>query len=196
MATFTGPLYVATGNPHKAREVTEILAPLRIQVHVPEDLPHVEETGATFRDNALLKAASAAAFLNAPALADDSGLVVDVLGGDPGVRSARYAGEDGDDEANNRLLIERLTALGATDPTARFVCCVILAAPDGSVIAEAEGQVEGVIRWPAKGEGGFGYDPLFFHPPCGVRLSELSADEKNALSHRGNALRALVERLR
>ncbi len=190
------PLYLATNNPHKVREIRQILAPLDVEVRVAEDLPHVEETGSTFRANALLKAAAIAAHLNAPALADDSGLVVDALDGEPGVRSARYAGEDGDDAANNALLIERLEALGVTDPAARFVCYVIVAAPDGSVLAEAEGTVEGVIRWPAKGDGGFGYDPLFFHPPSGVRLSELGADAKNALSHRGNALRALVERLR
>jgi XTP/dITP diphosphohydrolase len=112
------------------------------------------------------------------------------------VHSARFAGEHAAAADNNALLVERLSALGVTDPAAAFVCYVVIAAPDGSILAEAEGRVEGVIRWPARGERGFGYDPLFFHPPSDCRLSELSPEAKNAISHRGEALRALAEGLR
>jgi XTP/dITP diphosphohydrolase len=188
-------LYVATTNAHKAGEIRAILGAVGIEVVLPDALPEVVEDGATFRDNALLKARAAARHLGGLALADDSGLCVDVLGGAPGVHSARYAGEDGDDEANNALLIERLAALGVEDPAAAFVCHVAVAAPDGAVVAEAEGRVEGILRWPALGAGGFGYDPLFFHPPSARRLSELTPEEKNAVSHRGRALRALASAL-
>ena len=188
-------IYVATKNTHKVEEIRAILAPLGYEARIPDDLEDVEETGETFRDNALLKARAAAKALGAPALADDSGLAVDILDGAPGVYSARYAGPGATDQDNNRLLIETLAALGVDDPNAAFICYVVLVDPDGSVIAEAEGRVEGVIRWPAKGGGGFGYDPLFHHPQSGCRLSELTPEQKNALSHRGNALRALAEKL-
>ena len=111
------------------------------------------------------------------------------------LRELIEAEADATDQDNNRLLVETLTALGVEDPSAAFVCYVVLVNPDGSVIAEAEGRVEGVIRWPARGDGGFGYDPLFHHPPSGCRMAELTAEQKNALSHRGNALRALAEKL-
>jgi XTP/dITP diphosphohydrolase len=188
-----GPLHVATTNAHKAEEIRAILAPLGIEVRRPEHLEDVIEDGDTFQANARLKARAAARALGAPALADDSGLVVDVLGGAPGIHSARYAGEGAGDAANNALLIERLSALGVEDPHAAFVCHVVIAAPDGEILAEAEGRVEGVLRWPEVGGGGFGYDPLFFHPPSGCRLSELSREAKNAVSHRGRALRALAD---
>jgi XTP/dITP diphosphohydrolase len=191
----TGRLYVATGNAHKAREIEQILAPLGWDVRVPAGLPPVVEDGATFRDNAILKAASAAAHLGEPALADDSGICVEALDGAPGIHSARYAGEGSSDAENNARLIRELEALGVEEPAAAFVCHVVIVRPDGSVMVEAEGRVEGILRWPALGDGGFGYDPLFFHPPSGVRLSELSATTKNALSHRGQALRALAARL-
>jgi len=194
-ALVEGPLWVATTNAHKAAEIRAILAPLDIAVRQPEYLADVVEDGRSFRDNARLKARAAAAALGAPALADDSGLAVDVLGGAPGIHSARYAGENAADRDNNALLIERLTALGCVDPAAAFVCHVVIAAPDGEILAEAEGRVEGVLRWPAAGGGGFGYDPLFFHPPSGCRLSELTPEAKNAVSHRGRALRSLARDL-
>jgi len=195
-----GPIYVATTNAHKAEEIAAILADALpegrgIDIRPAPEMPEVIEDGETFRDNAILKARAAAAALGAPALADDSGLAVEALDGAPGVHSARFAGDPGNDQANNTLLIERLTALGLADPAAAFVCCVIVAAPDGTILAEAEGRVEGVIRWPARGTSGFGYDPLFFHPPSGCRLAELDAEAKNAISHRGQALRQLATRL-
>jgi len=190
-----GRLWVATTNAHKAAEIGAILAPLSIEVRRPEVLRDVVEDGETFRDNARLKARAAAADLGEPALADDSGLVVDVLEGAPGVHSARFAGPEATNADNNALLVERLTALGCVDPAARFVCHVVIAAPDGSILAEAEGRVEGVLRWPEAGGGGFGYDPLFHHPPSGCRLSELTPEQKNAVSHRGRALRSLAAAL-
>jgi XTP/dITP diphosphohydrolase len=188
-------LHLATTNAHKAAEIAAILAPFGIEVRVPDRLPDVEETGETFAENARLKARSAAAFLGAPCLADDSGLVVPALDGAPGVRSARFAGPDATDAANNALLVKRLEAIGARDPEAAFVCHAVVAAPDGRVLAEAEARVEGVLRWPPRGGGGFGYDPLFHHPPSGRRLAELDAAAKNAVSHRGAALRAIAQRL-
>lgn len=190
-------LVLATTNAHKLAEARAILAEVGIEVLAPpRPLAPVEEDAPTFAGNAAKKARAAAAALGLPALADDSGLVVDLLGGAPGVLSARYAGVGAGDAANNALLVERLQALGARDPAARFVCHVVVARPDGKLVAQAEGRVEGVIRWPARGAHGFGYDPLFHHPPSGKRLAELEAQAKNAVSHRGAALRALAERLR
>jgi XTP/dITP diphosphohydrolase len=188
-------LVLATTNRHKASEIRAILEPLGIRAVVPDGLPPVAEDGATFAENAEKKAASAARACGEPALADDSGLVVPMLGGEPGVRSARWAGEDATDADNNALLVRRLEALGAHDPPASFVCHAVVVRPDGVVQARAEGRIDGVIRWPARGAGGFGYDPLFHHPPSGRRLSELSEEEKNAISHRGRAMRALASAL-
>jgi XTP/dITP diphosphohydrolase len=185
-------LTVATTNRHKAREIAEILEPLGIEVLVPDDLPGVIEDGASFAENARKKAVESAAFLGRRALADDSGLEVEALGGEPGIRSARFAGPGATSADNNALLIRRLEALGLVDPAAAFVCHAVVAAPDGRIVAEATGRVEGVLRWPAAGGGGFGYDPLFHHPPSGCRFSELAAGRKNAVSHRGRALRALA----
>ncbi len=190
-------LVMATTNAHKLAEARAILAEVGIEVLAPpRPLPPVEEDAPTFAGNAAKKARAAAALLGFPVLADDSGLVVDALGGAPGVVSARYAGPGAGDAANNALLVARLVALGVRDPAARFVCHVVVASPDGSLLGQAEGRVEGVIRWPGVGAHGFGYDPLFHHPPSGKRLSELAPEAKNAVSHRGAALRALAIRLR
>jgi XTP/dITP diphosphohydrolase len=189
-------LLLASTNRHKAREIRALLAPLGFTVESPERLDPVEETGVTFRENALLKARAAAALHGREALAEDSGLVVPALGGEPGVRSARYAGEGATDDENNALLVARLQAKGLLDPPARFVCHAVVCAPDGSIRAEGSGEVEGVLRWPPRGTRGFGYDPLFHHPPSGCRLSELEPERKNEVSHRGRALRALAAVLR
>jgi len=190
-------LVMATTNAHKLAEARAILQAVGIEVVAPpRPLPPVEEDAPTFAGNAAKKARAAAALLGLPALADDSGLVVDLLDGAPGVLSARFAGIGAGDAANNALLVQRLTALGAVDPAARFVCHVAVARPDGTLVAEAEGRVEGVLRWPGRGTLGFGYDPLFHHPESGLRLAELSAEAKNQVSHRGNALRLLAARLR
>ncbi len=202
-------LVLATTNRHKAAEVAAILAPFGIALDADPAtaaalapvLARVVEDGATFEHNARKKAAAAAAALGRPALADDSGLVVDALGGDPGVRSARYAGEGASDADNNAMLLRRIAERGvAAGAPAAFVCCAVLCAPDGTVLAEAQGRVEGVVRGPARGADGFGYDPLFHWtgpgaPPGGARFAELEPAAKDAVSHRGRAFRALAERV-
>lgn len=191
----TRRLLVASTNAHKVAEIRALLEPLGFEVLTGTGLPEVVEDGETFAQNARLKARSAAAATGELALADDSGLTVEALRGEPGVRSARYAGEGATDAANNRLLVERLESLGLVEAPATFVCAMCVAAPDGTIVAEALGRTEGIVRWPAAGAGGFGYDPLFFHPPSGRRFSELSQDAKGAVSHRGQALRALARLL-
>ena len=188
-------LLVATTNAHKAAEIREALAPLDIEIVVPNNLAQVPETGATFRDNALIKARAAARAHGVPALSDDSGLVVPPLGGEPGVRSSRYAGEGASDAENNARLVARCEARSLQEPLAAFVCAMVVTAPDGSLLAEGAGRVEGVLRWPALGDAGFGYDPLFFHPPSGCRFSELTRAAKSQVSHRGLALAALLRAL-
>lgn len=155
------------------------------------DLPDVVEDAVTFEDNALLKARSAAAATGILAVADDSGLAVDVLGGAPGIFSARWSGRHGDDDANNDLLLAQLADVSAEHRTARFVCAAALVASDGSETVE-RGEMTGVLLTERHGEGGFGYDPLF--RPDGEQRSaaELSPEEKDAISHRGKAFRALA----
>lgn len=186
---------VASNNEGKVREIRHVLEPLGWEVLRAADLglqaPEVEETGATFLDNALLKARAYAEAFGCAALADDSGLVVDALGGAPGVRSARFAGEPSDDAANNAKLLAELAEVPASERTARFQCVVALVWPDGRVLA-ADGTCEGSIGFEPRGSGGFGYDPLFLPDAApGRTMAELSPDEKSAISHRGSALRAL-----
>jgi len=190
-------ILVGSKNAKKVIEVREILAPLGIRAVIAVNLPDVAETGSTFRENAALKAMAYATFLRAPCLADDSGLVVPALGGEPGVRSARYAGERATDEENLRLLLKRLDERDLREPFAYFQCniAVAVAGPVPRVVLEAEGRVEGLIVPEPRGENGFGYDPDFFHPPSGCTTAELDPDGKNAISHRGAALRALAEKL-
>jgi XTP/dITP diphosphohydrolase len=187
---------LATTNRHKAREIAAILAPFGVEVEVPATLPPVAEDGETFAENAYLKAASAARATGRPALADDSGIAVESLAGEPGVRSARYAGDGASDAANTAKLLAEVAARGLTDPRAAFVCHAVLVAPDGTVLARAEERVEGVVRGPPRGTHGFGYDPVFHFvgpgaPPPGCRFAELSPAAKDAVSHRGRAFRAL-----
>ncbi|MBQ9777693.1 MAG: RdgB/HAM1 family non-canonical purine NTP pyrophosphatase, partial [Clostridia bacterium] len=147
----------------------------------------------TFYENALIKAKTVSEALGCDALADDSGLCVEALNGDPGVYSARYAGAHGDDAANNALLLKNLE--GERNRAAAFVCSLALVFPDGSAPIRANGAVEGEILVSPRGEGGFGYDPLFWYDPLGKTLAELTTDEKNAISHRGAAVRQLAARL-
>jgi XTP/dITP diphosphohydrolase len=184
-------LLIATTNAGKVREIRELLAGLPYEVRSLDELapiPEPEETGETFAENARLKAlyyASAAGML---AAADDSGLEIDALDGRPGVRSARYPGDTYAERFEN--LYREMAASPRRDRTARFVCAVALAAP-GRVVFEARGTVEGEIVNPPRGAGGFGYDPIFLHPPSGQTLAELPADAKAAVSHRGAAFRQL-----
>ena len=183
-------LYVATHNAHKLREIGEILPGFTIH---SED-PGVEETATDFAGNALIKArAIAAVHKGCWVMADDSGLEVAALGGDPGVRSARYAGEPSDTPANNALLLKNLE--GVDDRRANFTCCVALVDPDGGEHV-LTGRCYGAIAHEASGVGGFGYDPLFIPDGYSKSFAELSADEKNAISHRGRALAEVQERIR
>ena len=195
-------LILASRNKKKIREVEAILA-----THFPgirilslDDIGFegdIEEDGTTFEENALIKArtALAASGNRIAAIADDSGLAVDALNGDPGVYSARYAGGHGDDAANNALLLKNLAHLPLEQRTARFVCCIALVYPDGREMT-VRGETEGLIIDDARGDGGFGYDPYFYYQPFGKTFSELTAEEKNAISHRGKAIAKLAERLK
>lgn len=155
----------------------------------------IEEDGETFRENALIKArvAAASGYIG---VGDDSGLEVDALGGEPGVYSARYAGDHGNDEANNTLLLEKLR--GVQDRTARFVCTVACVFPEsyGEDDIIVRGEVEGVIIDEYRGDGGFGYDPIFYVPSLDKTLAQISAEEKNTISHRGRAIEALARELK
>ncbi|MHC4225672.1 MAG: RdgB/HAM1 family non-canonical purine NTP pyrophosphatase [Planctomycetota bacterium] len=190
-------ILLGTKNSHKLREVREILEPLGFRVAIAVNLPHVEETGETFADNAALKAKIFASFLRAPVLAEDSGLVVPALGGEPGIRSSRYAGEPTDDLANLNLVLRRIEERGLREPEAYYQCTLALALPGAPerVIMTAEGEVHGRIAAGPRGNGGFGYDPIFFHPESGCTFGELDPDAKNRISHRANALKELARRL-
>ena len=190
-------ILVGSKNPHKLLEVREILAPLGIRAVIAVNLPDVEEIGTTFAENAASKALAFASFLRAPCLADDSGLVIPALDGEPGVHSARYAGEHGDDEANLRKVLRELGERGLHEPEAYFQCSVAIAvagAP-GEVVVEAEGRVFGRIVAEPRGAYGFGYDPIFFHEESGCTTAELEPERKNLISHRARALRSLAEKL-
>ena len=191
-------LVLASSNRGKLRELSALLQPLGIEL-IPQDefgIEPVPETGETFAENALLKARHAAAVSGLPALADDSGLEVDALGGAPGVRSARYAGEDADDAANNRKLLDALTDVAEGDRTARFRCVLALVSDaEDPAPTVCEGVWEGRILDQPRGSGGFGYDPLFLVPELGLASAELPPERKNAISHRGQALAALREAL-
>jgi XTP/dITP diphosphohydrolase len=195
-------LVIASNNPGKLREIEAILAPLAIEVVTQGalDVPEAEEPHCTFIENALAKARHASRLTGLPALADDSGVCVHALGGEPGVHSARYAEgstseRDEQDRRNNEKLLRALS--GAADRTAHYYCVIVLvrrAEDPQPLIAEAEWHGE-ILREP-RGSGGFGYDPLFLIPELGKTGAELAAHEKNAVSHRGRALVKLVARLR
>ena len=227
-------LILASRNKKKIREMEALLAKYVDDVRILslDDIGFegdIEEDGATFEENALIKARTAmeaaksriaAAQAASPAngagladdriaaaqvaaiaddriaaVADDSGLAVDALNGAPGVYSARYAGGHGDDAANNALLIKNLADVPASERTARFVCCIACVFPDGTSFT-VRGETEGTIIDDARGDGGFGYDPYFYYPPFGKTFAELTADQKNAISHRGKAVAKLAEKLK
>lgn len=186
------PLLIATRNAHKAREFARILPPnfeLKTLADFP-GAPDPEETGTTFAANAAIKAESISAVFPGLVVSDDSGICVDALGGMPGVYSARYAGTHGDDEANNRKMLEELAARPESDKpfTARYVCAISVAKA-GKELACFIGTVEGQITLSPRGTGGFGYDPLFIPDGYTCTMAEISADEKNSISHRGEALK-------
>ena len=187
---------IATHNMKKRDELQRILSPLGVHVLTADeagvDLTDVEETGTTFEENALLKARSGCKEGKMPCIADDSGLCVDALDGAPGVYSARFAGEHGNDDKNNEKLLSLLSAVPPEKRTARFVSTVACVFPDGRELV-VRGECEGKIGYEKRGENGFGYDPLFY---VGERtFAEFTPEEKDAVSHRGNALRALTKAL-
>jgi XTP/dITP diphosphohydrolase len=193
-------LLLATNNAHKAQEIREILSGSFSDIMTMREAGielEVEENGTTFRENALKKAVETLAFAGDrfdAVLADDSGLCVDALDGAPGVYSARFSGEGHNDAANNAKLIALLRDVPDDKRTARFCCCVALARTGMDPIA-VQGEVEGTILHAARGENGFGYDPFFYYAPFGKSFAELSAEEKNAVSHRRRALNLLREAL-
>lgn len=188
-------IILATRNAHKVEEVRNILAPLLPSVPsispVPARLPEPVEDGATFAENAIIKANQVARELGVPAIADDSGLCVDILGGAPGIFSARWSGTHGDDAANLDLLLAQLADVKHAQRGARFVCAAALVLPDGTVVVE-EGHMAGQLRYERAGEGGFGYDPIFQPEGYDVTNAQLSPADKNAISHRGKAFAALA----
>ena len=186
-------IVIASRNAGKIREIRQIFADLPVTFITPPDLPDVEETGRTFAENARLKAVAAARHAGVWALADDSGLEVDALDGAPGVHSARWSG--GDDKANNDKLLSELKDVPSESRGARYRAVVVVATPDGKILAEADGACEGIIGTERRGTGGFGYDPLFGVPDLGCTMAELSSEKKNRISHRAQALERLREPL-
>ncbi|MED1596040.1 MULTISPECIES: XTP/dITP diphosphatase [Bacillus] len=190
---------VATKNIGKVREFAELFERFDLEVKSLHDFPNieeVEETGETFEENALLKADSLCKQLNSIVIADDSGLIVDALNGNPGVRSARYAGEQKDDQANIDKVLTGLDGVSMEKRTARFYCALAVAFPEEnkeSVIVN--GTCEGKILEQRRGENGFGYDPIFYVEEYKRAMAELTSDEKNEISHRGRALRKLEEKI-
>ncbi len=191
-------LVLASGNAGKLRELSALLEDFNYQLVAQSefDVPEAEETGTTFVENAIIKARNAAEHTGLTALADDSGIEVDALNGSPGVYSARFAGKDSSDEANNALLVEKLASVPAERRNARYRAVIVLmrhAADPAPIICE--GAWEGLIQLEPHGEGGFGYDPYFYLPEQGCTSADLSAAEKNRLSHRSKALQQLKARL-
>jgi len=185
-------VYCATSNPGKLREF-QLAAPDFNVRQLPVSVPPPDEHGATFEENAIAKAEYYGRFVQGYLFADDSGLEVDALDGAPGVRSARYAGPDATDEANNKLLLARLQSIN--DRAARFVCFIALV-KDGALVKTFRGSVEGRIVNEARGTGGFGYDPLFYHEPFGCTFGEAPIAEKMKVSHRAQALDQMFTYLR
>ncbi len=184
-------IVLATGNPGKVREFTDILSDLDIAIRPQSDfgVPDVEETGLSFVENAIIKARNAAAHTGQPAIADDSGLEVDALNGAPGIYSSRYAGPGASAEDNNRKLLRALEGVPEADRTARFICLIVyLRHADDPTPIIAQGVWEGRILTEPRGDGGFGYDPVFWVPTHACSSAELPPEEKNRISHRGIAL--------
>ena len=190
---------LASKNPHKLVEISKITEQFDMELVLQSELGvdiEVEETGTTFEENSYLKARAVMEATGLPALADDSGIAVDALNGEPGIYSARYGFDESlDDWGRLQLLLKNTENVPDGQRQAQFICVITLVTPDGKVI-QARGEVHGeLLRAPA-GEGGFGYDPIFYYPPFGKSLAEVSAEEKNQVSHRANALRVFYEKLK
>ena len=193
---FPTRIAIASRNAHKLREIARICADWPVEWLTADDhegpWPDVEETGTTYLENAVLKAGAGAAALGVPALADDSGIEVDALGGRPGPRSARFAGEDATDERNLEELVRALRGVPGSGRSARYRCVAVVAFPDGEAV-HAEGVCEGTLVARPRGIRGFGYDPVFVPAGWDDTMAELADEEKDRISHRGRALRALRE---
>ncbi len=188
----------ATGNEGKMKEIRLILEDLGLEILSMKEAgiqTEIREDGSGFEENAVIKARAVMELSGSIVLADDSGLEVDYLNKEPGIYSARYLGEDTSYHVKNRSLIERLEGVPDEKRTARFVCAIAAALPDGRVLTTRR-TMEGIIGYEERGEGGFGYDPIFYLPEYGCSTAELSMEKKNELSHRGKALRAMKEMLR
>ena len=197
MQRLPGKIVLASSNAGKLLEIAHLLEKLDVEVVPQSDfaVSDAEETGASFVENSLIKARHAAAVTGLPAIADDSGLSVDALGGRPGVRSARYSGPGATDDENISKLLAELDGVAVEDRGAAFHCVACFVLPDDSAPLIASGEWRGSILRERHGDGGFGYDPVFFDPASQRGSAELTAEEKNARSHRGKALRALVSQI-
>ena len=187
----------ATGNEGKMREIRMILEDLGVPVLSMKEAgisADIEENGKSFAENAAIKAKAIMEMTGEIVMADDSGLEIDYLDGAPGIYSARFMGEDTSYDIKNKALIDKLAGVPDEKRTARFVCAIACALPDGQIL-ESRGTMEGIIGYEIKGENGFGYDPIFYLPECGCTSAEISPEKKNELSHRGKALRAMKEKL-
>ena len=187
----------ATGNENKMKEIREILGALPLEILSMKEAgvsADIVEDGKTFEENALIKARAICKLAGEMVLADDSGLEIDYLNKEPGIYSARYMGEDTSYHIKNKSLIDRLEGVPDEKRTARFVCAIAAVFPDGKELV-VRGTVEGIIGYEEKGENGFGYDPIFYLPERGCTTAELPPEEKNSISHRGNALRLMKELL-
>ena len=190
---------LASKNRHKLVEISKIMEKLDIQLVLQSDLGvdiDVEETGKTFEENSFLKAEAVMKATGLPALADDSGIAVDALNGEPGIYSARYGFDDSlDDWGRLLLLLKNTENVPDGQRQAQFVCVITLVTPDGQVI-QARGEAHGELLREAAGQGGFGYDPIFYYPPYGKTFAEVTPEEKNAVSHRAVALRLMYEKMK
>lgn len=187
----------ATSNQGKMKEIRSILSDMGMEILSMKEAgieTDMVENGTTFAENATIKAKAVATCTDAIVLADDSGLVIDYLNGEPGIYSARYLGEDTSYRIKNQNLIDRLKGVADDKRTARFVCAIAAALPDGTVLM-TEGTIEGRIDYEEKGKNGFGYDPIFYVPEYACTTAELTEEQKNCISHRGKALRAMKEKL-
>lgn len=190
-------IILASSNKGKVREVQAILADSGIRVVPLSETGFegdIEENGTTFEENAIIKATAVMKALGKPALADDSGLEIDYLGKEPGIYSARYLGHDTPYEIKNKMILEKLEGVPDEERTARFVCAMALAMPDGSV-ETTYATMEGQIGYEISGENGFGYDPIFYLKEYGMSSAQISPEEKNEISHRGKALRAMRDKI-
>ena len=190
---------LASKNKHKLEEISQITEKFGMELVLESDLGvdiDVEETGSTFEENSFLKAEAVMKATGLPALADDSGIAVDALNGEPGIYSARYGFDESlDDWGRLQLLLKNTEQVPDERRQAKFVCVITLVTPDGKSI-QARGEVHGFVTHVPAGEGGFGYDPIFYYPPLGKSLAELTPEEKNQVSHRANALQVFYQKLK